>query len=67
MLPFRTLAAHVMRQAMVDLRGRGTTAPVRASARMFLNSDWLSFWCALAGADPSALRDRLARRDGRAR
>ena len=57
----RRLAAAVLQQAISDLDGASKTN--RRSAAAFIAREESACWCALAGVNPTAARERLARRD----
>jgi hypothetical protein len=56
----RRLAIAVLQQAVADLRG--PTSGYRRSAAAFMarREDFDQFWCALAGLDADAVRERLS-------
>lgn len=57
----KRLAIAVLQQAMSDLDSG--SAGDRESARAFIARDDFDCWCILAGVNPTAARERLARRD----
>jgi len=55
----RSLAAHVIDQAVRDVRNPNGAPTDSASARAFLSgSPMLSYWCKIADLDPSCVIDR---------
>ena len=55
----RSLAAHVIDQAVRDVRNPNGAPTDSASARSFLSgSPMLSYWCEIAELDPSRVIDR---------
>jgi hypothetical protein len=56
----RRLAIAVLHQAILDLDCAST--PDRRSAQAFIERDDFDCWCALAGVNPTAARERLRER-----
>jgi hypothetical protein len=55
----RSLAAHIIEQAVRDVRNPNGVPTDSASARAFLSgSPMLSYWCKIAELDPSRVIDR---------
>ena len=56
-LPYRGLAAAVIKSAVDDYKAG--YYPHANTAKMFLFSESLNFWCALLDIDPEAIREGL--------
>jgi len=56
----RRLAVAVLQQAVLDLQGPIPEYRRSAAAFMARREDFDQFWCALAGLEPDAVRERLA-------
>jgi hypothetical protein len=59
----RRLAVAVLQQAVADLQGPIPECRRSAVAFMARREDFDQFWCALAGLEADAVRERLARRE----